>query len=144
MLRFILLSVLLSQLACASAKSVYVCPTEISANWHVPSPPKGWETVNFDTNTNTRHQLANATFTDGHPMELAFLRSTRIEESGCGEKNGFSTSIYEFSGVSPDGIWLVCRYSNTPAIVMRRLPASHKSCRIQYSQDVPVQSIRCR
>ena len=142
MLRFFLLSVLLSQIACASAKLVYVCPAEISASWHVPSPPDGWETLHSDTIT--RHSLASVTFTDGHPEELAFLRPTGIEGSDSGEKSGYNTSIYEFSGVSPDGIWLVCRYSNTPAVIMKRLPASHNICRVQHSEDVPVKSIRCR
>jgi len=142
MFRSFIVFVFLIQVACASAESVYVCPAEIDTSWHISSPPQGWETLNSDAKTNVRHQLDYATFTDGHPRELAFLRPAR-EESTSDERGEFSTSIYEFTGVSPDGIWLVCGYSDTPAIIMKRLSATHKSCRVKYSQDIPVQSISC-
>lgn len=128
---------------CNAEEWTYICPSEIVVAWKVSSLPAGWQTLTTDAGIPVRHPLASATFTDGHPHELAFLRPT-AEDATVTTKGSIRTSVYEFSGVSPDGIWLVCQYHNTPAIIFRKLPASVQRCEVTQSEDEGVQSIRCR
>jgi len=129
-------------LNCSAEEWTYICPSEIVVAWKVSSLPAEWQTLSTDAGATARHPLASATFTDGHPQELAFLRATAGVDTVT-TKGLIRTSVYEFSGVSPDGIWLVCQYHNTPAIIFRKLSASHHRCEVTQS-DEGVRSIQCR
>jgi hypothetical protein len=124
-----------------AAESVHVCPARIDAAWNVASAPEGWDA--FGSGTVERHHLRGATFTYGHPRARAFLKpsATPLDRSAP------RTDVYRFSASYPDGVWLVCRYVNTPAIVFKRLPGSPKSCRVTHPVNAArsaVQTIACR
>ena len=144
MIRSVLLLAFLSDAGVYAADSLYVCPTEIAAAWNVPSAPEGWET--FGSNTVVRHRLRGATFTDGHPKGQAFLKPYMTDTSPRVNER-VRRDLYQFSAKYPDGIWLVCGYQNTPAIVFKRLPDTPKSCEVSYpakAANTLVQAIRCR
>lgn len=128
---------------CNAEEWTYICPSEIVVEWKVSSLPAEWQTLTTDAGIPVRHALASVMFTDGHPKELAFLRPT-AGDATVTTKGSIRTSVYEFSGVSPDGIWLVCQYHNTPAIIFRKLPASHQRCKVTQSEDEGVRSIQCK
>lgn len=139
----VLLAFLLPVVADAADPS-HVCPAEISAVWSIPSPPEGWNTLEIDPVA--RHRLRGATFTDGHPKGQAFLKPYDAATNAPGTK-GLRRDVYHFTAAYPDGIWLVCRYQDTPAIVFKRLSETPKSCDVSYSMNAANASglaIRCQ
>lgn len=141
--RLVIVLALLCAVQCNALVSTYICPPEIAVTWEVSSLPPEWQTFRTDTSNSVRHPLASAAFTDGHPKELAFLRPTAGDAADTAA-GSIRTSVYNFSAASPDGIWLMCQYHNTPAIIFRKLPISHKECKVTQSEDDNVRSIRCR
>lgn len=139
-----LLLALLSPVTLDAADSLYVCPAEIAASWNIPSVPEGWETLR--ATAVVRHWLQSATFSDGHPQGQAFLKPYSAGANAPGKK-GTRREVYRFPAEYPDGIWLVCRYHDTPAIVFKRLPDTPRSCEVAQSPKAgsPLeQTIRCR
>jgi hypothetical protein len=143
MIRAVLLLACLCPVAVSAADTRYVCPTEITAAWHVLSAPDGWET--FGSQTILHHRLRGATFTDGHPKDQGFLKPYKADTKAL--KKGLRKDVYQFSATYPHGIWLVCSYQNTPAIVFTRLPDTLTSCEVSssvHAAHAPVQTIRCQ
>jgi hypothetical protein len=140
----LMLLVLAPAIGC-SEEVTYVCPPTITVESKVSSLPEGWQTLSSQSSGSSPHYLEYATFTDGHPKMMAYLRPTT--ESPLTEKGSqkFQNSTFEFSGVSADGIWLVCAYRQTEAIIFMRLPDDKKICVVTSSNqaDAPVSKIAC-
>ena len=144
MIAVVFFLVFLCPAAVFAADVTHVCPGEITAGWNVSSPPAGWES--FGTTTVERHRLSGAAFSDGHPKGQAFLKPYDAGTNSSGNKS-VRTNVYRFPGKYPDGIWLVCSYADTSAIVFRRLPSTPKTCEIPYRVDGTrrsIQAIRCQ
>jgi hypothetical protein len=124
-----------------AADSQYVCPATIEAAWQITSPPDGWES--FAGSVAERHHLSGVTFTSGHPRDRAYLKPYDTSKPGANE---LGTTRYRFSATYPGGIWLVCGYRNTPAIIFKRLPDTPVDCTVIWrARPGPsVQSITCR
>jgi hypothetical protein len=144
MSRAVVLIVALSQTALAAADSRYVCPAAVSVVMSVPRAPDGWETL--ATAEGQSHRLSGATFTNGHPKGQGFLRPYAAAASASKTK-GVRQDVYQFPAKYPDGIWLICRYQDTTAIVFKRLPEAPKTCEVSYAvkpTSSPVETISCR
>jgi hypothetical protein len=144
MIRVVLLLVFLSSKGVHAADGLYVCPGEITAGWNVSPAPQGWET--FGATTVQHHRLSGATFANGHPKGQGFLKPFTAGTSRA-VKKGLRQDVYQFSAKYPEGIWLVCRYHNTPAIVFKRLPDVPKICEVSYAVNParsPIETISCR
>lgn len=140
----LMLCVLVPAVGC-SEEVIYVCPPTIKVESKVSSLPEGWQTLSSQSNSSFPHSLEYATFTDGHPNMMAYLRPTSEESLPEKGSRKFQNSTFEFSGVSPDGIWLVCAYRQTEAIIFLPLPDDKKICVVTSSnqEDEPVSKIVC-
>ena len=144
MIRFVLLFAFISISTAYAEDTLLVCPTDISASWNIASVPDGWDTLRSENIA--RHRLRAATFTDGHPKNQAFLKPYNADVSARTQKTRLE-DVYHFSGEYPNGLYLVCSYRNTPAILFRRLPDTPKTCEVPYFEQDPrpkTLTIRCR
>jgi hypothetical protein len=144
MLGAVLLVGVLAHYGVIAPGTPYVCPREITIAPSVSPLADEWQTLSAE-GTNA-HRLSGATFASGHPKDRGFLKPYMVGAS-VASKKGVRQDVYLFSAEYPDGIWLVCRYQDTPAIVFKRLQEMPKTCEISYSGKTgnsSVESIDCR
>jgi hypothetical protein len=109
-----------------------VCPAEVQVEQKATVVPEGWEPAVVPT----RHLLANAEFSDGHPRDRAILRPS---------KDSRKVARYDFQAASDQGTWLACVYRQTTLKLARKLPANVTTCVVEYtgSDAKPIARIRC-
>jgi len=127
----------LSLHACsASAENAYKCPGEISANTKILDLPDKWDAQAGDM----RHFLTSATFSDGHPSELGFLRPSNVIKN---KDSDVDVAIYDMLYISDEGAWLVCQYGNTAATLIKPLSKPYSECKVSLPKDSLQQEIVC-
>jgi hypothetical protein len=122
--------------------SIFVCPVEVAAGWGVTSVPNGWRSA---TSTRPgRYALRGATFTYGHPDGSAYLKPSAARTQGAGA-GAVRMVDYRFEPLA-EGVWLVCAYHDTPAILYRRLAGRPTRCEVTYPPDSaasPSRRVKC-
>ena len=128
----IVLILSISLQACAStAKEIYSCPEQISANTTIQSVPEQWS---VDADGSKSHYLVGLTFSDGHPSDEFFLRpSETIENSNSELESG--VPVYDLSNLEADHAWLVCMYGNTPVTLVKKLKQPYSTCTVSNNTD---------
>ena len=128
-------------LACESAPAVQLmCPPFLETEQGSSQAPEGWSAV---VSRAGKLPLVGANFTDGRPEQLADLKGESERRKGK-----ISVTTWNVEGMSPDGLWLYCRYLDTTVVLTQRLPNGLKSCEMISTDDpaaaVPIKSIKCR
>ena len=138
---FVLLS--LFSFGCVAEDIRYVCPPHIAVSEAIKSRPSEWQVFNQDIDNNAKHYLEYVSFSDGHPQDLAYLRpSSEIKHKSNNE--ALTTSVFEMTGVSPDGMYLICGYAQTTVTLIKSVGSAYKVCKVA-SSDVThvIKSIKC-
>ena len=129
---------------CVAEDAEYICPPYITVVASIKSPPPGWHVLKPDSDKSAKHFLEYVVFTDGHPRDLAYLRPTLEKRMKFGE-NEFIKSVFDFSGASPDGIYLVCGYARTTEILLKPIGTTHTICEVVRSDEIKtIKSIKCK
>lgn len=114
------------------------CPKGIMTTQTMLSQYDGFEP--FIDEVNAHHFLTAITFYDQHPRNLASLAPDNENTNG-------NKLVWTFS--PKQEIWLVCSYKDTKVALIKKLPASIKSCTVTYddkhfSLNSAVESIDCK
>ena len=112
-------------LATAPSPSLVDCPRTLAVEQKPLEVPAGWSAAD----DGSPHRLAQVTFFDGLPAELASLV---YDDEASAEKEW--TGIWHFEP-NPRGYWIACAYSGTSVVLSRRLPAEVKVCRVTYEKE---------
>jgi hypothetical protein len=135
---------LLVSISCSANETEYSCPPIIKVNSLIVSPPAGWLAMQSDSDKHNKRFLEYASFTDGHPRDLAYLRPSKEEDVVIGEET-FNKSTFSVDGVSPEGIYLVCGYARTKATLAKAIGSTHSECMVLRSTATnTVKSISCK
>ena len=141
---FLCLLIAVMTSTCLAEDGDFICPPVIKVVASIESPPPGWSVLNPDSAISAEHFLEYAVFTSRHPRDLAYLRPTREEKIRSGGHE-FIKSIFDFSGVFPDSMYLVCGYARTREILLKPIGKTHKVCEVLRSKETEtVESIECR
>jgi hypothetical protein len=121
----IALVVLFGLAATARASPVH-CPEQLNVDQRAVDVPTGLQA--FDTES--RHHWVNVQFSDGSPVEQAWLApdSTRRQAKSF-------INLWRFTP-SGAGIWLACGYTGTSMVAAFRLPDGIRSCEVHYDANV--------
>lgn len=125
----------LAALTGPSSPSLVDCPRTLVVEQKPLEVPAVWSAAD----DSSPHRLAQVTFFDGPPAELASLK---YDDAASTEKEW--TGIWHFEP-NPRGYWIACAYSGTSVVLSRRLPAEVGVCRVIYEQerrDGPVGDIK--
>ena len=137
-IRFALITLLLSiasnNILAGDNLDELMCPDSIKAM--VPTLLQGWEISHARNEQVLEHPLVSVSFSDGPPTEWGFLKP-----NGTGPENA---AIYNFSGISPKGIWLVCEYENTDAVLTQTISDEIKACTVMTSENTADHIIHCQ
>lgn len=139
MIRALALMLTLSHAELATADTPYACPAELSVATSVTRVPEGWATLDSPEG---KHRLISATFANGHPKGLGYLRP-----SGNATTPGKRREVYRFPAKYPNGVWLVCLYRDTSAILFKRLTDVPQTCEVSYAgtaSSLSVETISCQ
>ena len=122
-------------------KGAEMCPESIEVSSEARATQAGWQVLDRPPGYFERYPLRAVAFTDGHPRDRAFLHPTGGRENAS---NGERTAVYEFTAVSGEGIWLVCRYRETRELLFR--PVAATVCEVTSTDwpDRPVAAVNCR
>ena len=128
-------------LTCRETKAEEICPESIEVSSEARATDAGWQVLDRPAGHFERYPLRAVTFTDGHPRDRAFLRPASSRENAA---NGERSDLYEFSGVSGAGIWLVCQYRETRELLFK--PVNATVCEVTSTDrpDQPVAAVDCR
>jgi hypothetical protein len=130
--------------AAPQAPAFEPCPPTVRVEQKVGTPPPGW-TVSQDK---IAPELAQVTFFDGAPEELASLVYDQRQDKGAE-----MTAVWNFGGPkqAARGIWMSCSYSRTTTVLERKLPAATKACTVIYDKQTTgpngtptIKTITCR
>lgn len=136
----LMLLIFLNLQACASiAEGAYNCPEKISVKSTILHVPDDWKAQN----SSTYHFLVSSTFSEGHPSQQGFLRPSKII-NGPDSKTGIDMGVYDLSNMSNESAWLICRYGNTPAILIKKLSKHYSTCRVSFPKDASEQKVVCK
>ena len=135
-----MLLILLNLQACASlAEDTYNCPEKIAANSTILNVPEDWKALD----SSTQHFLVSSSFSDGHPSQQGFLRPSKIIDASESE-TGTDIEVYDLSSLFNEHAWLVCRYGNTPATLIRELSQHYSTCKVSLPKDTSEQKVICK
>jgi hypothetical protein len=124
-----------------AAEQSISCPEKISAESRVLAPPPSWE-VRYE---GTEAELKAVGFYDGPPSEgasLVYDKEVRSRKS--------TTATWHFPANEGRGYWISCAYTDTSAVLVRKLAPTVSECSVVYARDVSVaglpdiQSIHCK
>lgn len=105
-------------------KATLTCPASISTAPAVERAPEGWSASRRAKEQTSEQAFSAATFTDGHPDQLVFLRP-----SGETKVEGAPWDVYDLESVSAEsGVWLICFYKDTPAYLFKKLDQKPAKC----------------
>jgi len=103
--------------SCAVADSnALSCPASIKAG----GAPAGWIVVGDPPAT--EKALTVAGFSDGDPKDKAILAPSSEEQ-----RNGATVDTYDVSALVK-GLWLVCNYADTDALLAHKVENAPKTC----------------
>jgi len=130
-----------SQTQGTAADDQISCPEKISAESRVLAPPPSWE-VRYE---GTEAQLKAVGFYDGPPSEGASLV---YDKESHNRKT--TTASWHFPANDGRGYWVSCAYSDTSAVLIKKLASTISQCDVAYARDVSIdglpaiQSIHCK
>ncbi len=139
--RLLVAAVVMGHAAGASAADEVACPETIAVESRLLAPPPSWE-VRY---AEPKGELMGVTFYDGPPSEGASLVYDRASKSGK-----TWTATWKFTANEGRGFWIACSYTNTSAILYKKLRDSVAECRVSYDRSVStgglptVKGIRCK
>lgn len=134
-------AVVMAQAAGAWAADETACPQTIAAESRLPAPPPSWEVAYGDA----KCDLMGVTFYEGPPSEGASLVYDRASKSAK-----TWTATWRFTANERRGYWIACTYTNTSAILYKKLRDGLAECRVTYDRSVStaglptVKAIRCQ
>lgn len=130
--------------SCLAEDTSYTCLPYIDVISSIDPPPVGWQVLQRNSDKNAKHFLEYVIFTDGHPKKLAYLRPTSEKEVVYGNEK-LTKSIFTFSTVSSEGIYLVCGYKRTDIQLYRNIGLKYTKCEVLSSKEGSlIKSIRCK
>lgn len=142
--RLLCILVILGSTSCTASDIEYLCPPYITVTSSIEALPMGWQALKRGSDKENKHFLEYVVFSDGHPQDLAYLRPVLVEEVVIGGEE-FSKSVFDLSGVSPSGIYLVCGYYRTTFILSKAIGAMYQECEVlRSSADKNIESVKCR
>lgn len=117
------------------------CPQQITVASQVITPPDGWEVPLVGEGGESKHYLVSSMFTDGPPIDKAFLKPSKTTS---GTNLHEEVLYYDFFESTKRGVWLVCMYGNTAAVVAKRLPEEIMYCKAKLPRDSSEQQVFCQ
>ncbi len=100
------------------------CPPAVMTKSAVSEAPQGWEAGLRTTGGILESTFLSATFSVGHPSNMAFLIP-----SGEQQREGAPWDAFSFEGMTAEsGVWIVCQYAGTAAFVSRKLDSLPNIC----------------
>ena len=129
--RLIVATILIAiALADGQARAATTCPATLNVDQHATTPSSDW-TLSYSA---TPPSLEMVTFFDGPPSDNASLAPDNEKSIG-----GEIDQTWKLPK-SERGYWMQCAYSNTSAVVSRKLPAGDLRCEIVLERDVHTRS----
>jgi hypothetical protein len=134
-------SVVMAQAGGVWAADEIACPQTIAAESRLSAPPASWEVRYGDA----KCDLMGVTFYEGRPSEGASLVYDRASKSGK-----TWTATWRLTANGGRGYWIGCTYTNTNAILYKKLRDGLAECRVTYDRSVStaglptVKAIRCQ
>ncbi len=134
-------AVVMGHAAGAWAADGTACPQTIAVESRLLAPLPSWE-VRYGE---PKGELMGVTFYDGPPSEEASLVYDQASTSGK-----TWTATWKFTANEGRGYWIACSYTNTNAILYKKLRDDVVECRVSYDRSVStgglptVKAIRCR